>query len=126
MSNDDELYYEAMGVIVCAIGARYASYCANVARTILIDASESQRSAYEALLKAHAAAIRALQPGSKLCEAYRAATAEVEKADAKLLPFFTKNAGTGMGIEFRESGLSLNSKNERVVRSGMVFNVALG
>ena len=39
ISNEDPLYYDALGVVICAIGgARYNSYCANVARTYLIDA----------------------------------------------------------------------------------------
>jgi nucleosome binding factor SPN SPT16 subunit len=31
-----------------------------------------------------------------------------------------------MGLEFRDSTYTLNAKNTRVLRSGMVFNLALG
>ncbi len=31
-----------------------------------------------------------------------------------------------MGVEFQESAFSVNSKNDRLIKSGMVFNVAVG
>ncbi|KAG6408664.1 hypothetical protein SASPL_131682 [Salvia splendens] len=49
---------------------------------------------------AHEAAIHALKPGNKV--------------------------RTGIGLEFRESGLTLNAKNERLLKEGMAFNVSLG
>jgi nucleosome binding factor SPN SPT16 subunit len=126
VSNDEALYYDALGVILCAIGARFKSYCSNVARSIMIDADKTQEKAYKVLLKAHEAAIAALRPGNAMSMAYKAAYGVVEGGGAEFLPYFTKNAGTGIGIEFRESGLTLNGKNERVIRAGMVFNVSLG
>lgn len=125
-SNDDNLYYDPTSVIICAIGSRYNNYCSNVARTFLIDANATQSRAYEVLLKAYDATVGALKPGNTISAAYQAAVAVVEKEAPDLLPNLTKSAGTGIGLEFRESGLSLNSKNERVVRAGMVFNVSLG
>ncbi|KAK9143266.1 hypothetical protein Syun_012666 [Stephania yunnanensis] len=125
-SNDESLYYESTSVIICAIGARYNSYCTNVARTILIDANGVQSKAYEVLLRAHEAAISALQPGNKASAAYQAALSVVEKDAPEFLGNLTKSAGTGIGLEFRESGLSLNAKNDRVLKAGMVFNVSLG
>ncbi len=38
----------------------------------------------------------------------------------------TRNAGFGMGLEFRESHNVLGPKNTAPVRAGQVFNVALG
>lgn len=125
-SNDDNLYYDSTSVIICAIGSRYNSYCSNVARTFLIDANATQSKAYEVLLKAYDATIGALKPGNTVGSAYQAAVAVVVKESPELLPYMTKSAGTGIGLEFRESGLSLNSKNDRVVKAGMVFNVTLG
>ncbi|MQM10974.1 hypothetical protein Taro_043879 [Colocasia esculenta] len=118
-SNDENLYYESTSVIVCAIGARYLSYCSNVARTFLIDANPTQSKAYEVLLKAQDAAISALRPGNKVSAAYQAAVSIVEKESPELLANLTKSAGTGIGLEFRESGLGLNAKNDRLVKSGM-------
>ncbi|KAA8545292.1 hypothetical protein F0562_020076 [Nyssa sinensis] len=125
-SNDENLYYDSTSVIICAIGSRYNSYCSNVARTFLIDANGMQSKAYEVLLKAHDAAINALKPGNKAGAAYQAALSIVEKDAPELAANLTKSAGTGIGLEFRESGLSLNGKNDRVLKAGMVFNVSLG
>ncbi|KAI5658442.1 hypothetical protein M9H77_27235 [Catharanthus roseus] len=125
-SNDDYIFYDSTSVIICAIGARYNSYCSNVARTFLIDANAAQSKAYEVLLRAHEAAIAALKPGNKVSAVYQAALAVVKRDAPELVPNLTKSAGTGIGLEFRESGLSLNAKNDRLLKAGMVFNVSIG
>ncbi|KAH8507085.1 hypothetical protein H0E87_009550 [Populus deltoides] len=38
-SNDEPLYYDSASVIIIAVGSRYNSYCSNVARTLMIDAT---------------------------------------------------------------------------------------
>lgn len=124
--NDDNLYYESESVILCALGARYGSYCSNIARTFLIDANVKQSKAYEVLLKAHNSVINTLKSGNMLSSAYRAAVKVVENEAPELLPNLSKTAGTGIGLEFRESGLTLNARNDHMVKPGMVFNVSLG
>ncbi|XP_057435713.1 FACT complex subunit SPT16-like [Lotus japonicus] len=126
VSNDDLLHYDTASVIICAVGARYKSYCSNIARTFLIDADPLQSKAYEVLLKAQEAVICSLKPGNKLSVAYQAAVSVVEKDAPELISNLTKSAGTSIGIEFRESGLNLNAKNEQIIKEGMVFNVSLG
>lgn len=125
-SNDDYLYYDSASVIICAIGARYGNYCSNMARTFLIDATPTQIKAYETLMKAHEAALEALKPGNRMSAVYQAAVDVIEKNAPELLRNLTKSAGTGIGLEFRESGLNLNPKNDRIIKAGMVFNVSLG
>nr|GEX00042.1 FACT complex subunit SPT16-like [Tanacetum cinerariifolium] len=125
-SNDDYLFYDPASVIICALGAQYKCYCANVARTFLIDPNATQSKAYKVLLKAHEAAIGALKVGSKASDVYRAAYTVVEKEAPELTSNLTKSAGTGIGLEFRELGLNLNEKNERILKAGMVLNVSLG
>lgn len=125
-SNDDFLFYDSTSVIICAIGSRYSSYCSNVARTFLIDANTIQSKAYEVLLRAHEAAILALRPGNKASAVYQAALVVVQRDAPELVPNLTKSAGTGIGLEFRESGLILNAKNDRLLKPGMVFNVSIG
>eukprot|EP01018_Ginkgo_biloba_P035545 Gb_23782 [translate_table: standard] len=125
-SNDDHLYYDAAGVIICAIGSRYNSYCSNVARTYLIDADKVQQKAYKVLLKAHEAAIASLRQGNTASAVYKAASEVVQRDGPEFVPHLTKNAGNGIGIEFRESGLSLSARNDRILNVGMVFNVILG
>ncbi|CAL4892397.1 unnamed protein product [Urochloa decumbens] len=126
LSNDDDLYYDSGSLIVCAMGAKYSGYCSNVARTFLIDCSVKKCNAYKVLLKAHDAAIAALMPGSKASMSYQAAVDVVRGEAPDLLPFLTKSGGTGIGIEFRETSLSLNEKNNLTVKEGMLFNVSLG
>ncbi|AES74653.1 putative peptidase M24, FACT complex subunit Spt16p/Cdc68p, creatinase/Aminopeptidase P/Spt16 [Medicago truncatula] len=125
-SNDEALYYETASVIICALGARYKSYCSNIARTFVIDAEPIQSKAYEVLLKAHEAVIGSLKPGNKLAAAYLAAVSVVEKEAPEMVSCLTKSAGAGIGIEFRESGLNINAKNDQIVKEGMAFNVSLG
>ncbi|XP_022719587.1 FACT complex subunit SPT16-like [Durio zibethinus] len=125
-SNDENLYYDSTSVIICALGSRYNSYCSNIARTFLIDANATQSKAYEVLLKAQEAAIGALKSGNRVNSVYQAAISVVEKDAPELAANLTKTAGTGIGLEFRESGLSLNAKNDRILKPGMVFNVSLG
>ncbi|KXG25529.1 hypothetical protein SORBI_3007G192600 [Sorghum bicolor] len=125
-SNDEYLYYDSASVIICAIGSKYSSYCSNVARTYLIDATPTQSKAYETLLKAHEAAVEQVKPGNQMSAVYQAAVAVIERDAPELLPNLTKSAGTGIGLEFRESGLNLNAKNDRRIKQGMVFNVSLG
>ncbi|KAH6769998.1 global transcription factor C [Perilla frutescens var. hirtella] len=125
-SNDDNLFYDSTSVIICAMGSRYSNYCSNVARTFLIDANSLQSKAYKVLLKAHEAAIAALKPGNKAVDAYLGAVSVVKSEGPEFAPHLTKSAGTGIGLEFRESSLSLNGKNERTLKTGMIFNVSLG
>ncbi|XVE89511.1 hypothetical protein DITRI_Ditri20bG0002600 [Diplodiscus trichospermus] len=125
-SNDENLYYDSTSVIICALGSRYNSYCSNIARTFLIDANGTQSKAYEVLLKAQEAAISAFKSGNRASSVYQAAVSVVEKDAPELAANLTKTAGTGIGLEFRESGLSLNAKNDRILKPGMVFNVSLG
>ena len=50
----------------CSGGGRYAMYCANVARTYLVDPNKTQEEEYKALLSAQEAAIAALREGEPL------------------------------------------------------------
>lgn len=118
------------GVIVASLGARYSNLCSNISRTLLVDPTEEQKAAYEAVLKAHTAAIEALVPGSKLSAAYHAAAEALKSSGAKnagaLVAGLGKNVGFGTGIEYRDSAHVLNAKNATAVQEGMVFNVAVG
>ncbi|GAB0494570.1 hypothetical protein MMPV_005864 [Pyropia vietnamensis] len=116
----------AANCILVSLGSRYAGYCANASRTFLVDFSADQRRNYETLLAAQEAVLAALAPGKMLKDAYAAAVAVLAKEGRELEAKLGKNVGFGMGVEFRESALLLNARNEHVVRSGMVFNVSVG
>eukprot|EP00898_Chlorokybus_atmophyticus_P001471 jgi/Chlat1/2324/Chrsp17S02801 len=122
-SDDKTLHY---GVIVCSLGARYSSYCANIARTYLVDPTDQQQEVYKVLLAAQEAAVDALRPGAKLSASYEAAVAVIKRQNEELLPAFTKNVGCGIGLEFRENTYVLNAKNQLVARPGMAFNITVG
>jgi len=112
--------------ILVSLGSRYAGYCSNASRTFLVDFTTEQRKNYETLLAAQEAVLAALVPGKKLKDAYAAAVSVLAKADRELEGRLGKNVGFGMGVEFRESALVLNPRNEHVVAAGMVFNVSVG
>ncbi|KAJ9555978.1 hypothetical protein OSB04_010592 [Centaurea solstitialis] len=73
------------------------------------------------LMDSNATQSKAYQPGNKASTVYKAAYAAVEKEASELISNLTKSAGTGTGLEFRESGMSLSEKNDRVLKAGMVF-----
>jgi nucleosome binding factor SPN SPT16 subunit len=126
-SDDNPL---ASGVIICSLGARYSNFCSNISRTLLVDPTPEQKESYEAVLKAHSAAIDALSPGKKLSDAFNAAVESLKSSGVKnanaLVSGLGKNVGFGTGIEYRDSAHILNAKNATVVEEGMVFNVAVG
>lgn len=128
--------YLKFGCIVASIGARFNFYCSNISRTLLIAPTNAQESVYKIVLAAQDAAIKALLPGSALKEAFHAAVSAIKKGCTQeknrgidvpdLIKALTKNVGFGMGIEFRDSALVLNGKNETKVEKSMIFNVAVG
>jgi nucleosome binding factor SPN SPT16 subunit len=127
-SDDKALVYEPMGIIVCQLGCRYKSYCANVGRTYLIDPPRAVSDAYAALLAAHAAASAALREGSRCADVHAAAVAALAASPggAALVPQLSKSLGAALGLEFREAALTLSPKCDALLAPGMVFNLATG
>ncbi|EFN58683.1 hypothetical protein CHLNCDRAFT_140286 [Chlorella variabilis] len=123
-SKDTHIHY---GVIVCSLGARYASYCANVARTYFVDPSKQQEAEYAALQEAQAAAVAALVEGAPMSAAYEAVVETLKaKGQDALVDKLTKNVGTAIGLELRDTTQQLNTSNSKPVKAGMTFNVAVG
>lgn len=60
------------------VGARYNLFCANLARTYLVDPSKTQQEEYAALLAAAEAATKALVPGAPCSDAFAAAVKALE------------------------------------------------
>ena len=123
-SNDDVIKYDT---IVVSLGARYASYCSNLGRTIIVDPTKEQEKQYAAVLKAQEAAMAALAPGNKMSEPFKAAVKSLQDSGQSALvsKFANKYVGFGMGLEFKESSSNLSEKNERLVEEGMVFCVSI-
>lgn len=114
------------GAIVCALGVRYKSYCANVVRTLMVDPTQAMQDTYTFLLGVQEHMLAQLKQGAALCEVYQATLDYVKKERSDLTNAFSKNLGFGMGIEFREGSLVINGKNQTKLRKGMVFNINLG
>ncbi|MEW5314858.1 MAG: hypothetical protein WDW38_006323 [Sanguina aurantia] len=124
--NDNNLGHS--GVILVSIGTRYSNYCANVARSFVINPTKRQEQQYNALLAAHEAAVAALLPGASMAAPMEAAIRALrEKGQGDLVEKLGKGIGFGMGLEFREGANVLSAKNQgSVVLGNTVFNVCIG
>uniref|UniRef100_G1PAD7 FACT complex subunit n=1 Tax=Myotis lucifugus TaxID=59463 RepID=G1PAD7_MYOLU len=114
------------GSITCAMGIRFKSYCSNLVRTLMVDPSQEVQENYNFLLQLQEELLKELRHGVKICDVYNAVIDMVKKQKPELLNKITKNLGFGMGIEFREGSLVINSKNQYKLKKGMVFSINLG
>jgi len=122
-SNDDILEYDT---IICALGARFKSYCSNIARTYFINPTQFQKESYGILLGIWQACLGALRVGSKASAVWTVAMSVIKRTKPELEKHFTKNCGFGIGLEFRETEMLLNARNNTVLRAGMTFNLCVG
>lgn len=123
-SNDKNLAYD---VIIASLGTRYVQYCANIARTYLVDPSKAQEAEYAAIMAAQAKAIASMTEGAELAGIVNVITTTLqEQKQEHLVPKLLKTMGHGMGIELREGGTILNSKATGTFKAGMVFNLSIG
>lgn len=125
-SNNDQLH--GNGCILASCGIRYKSYCSNVTRTFLIDPTEEMVSNYEFLVSLQQEIINSfLKIGKTPKEVYESTVEYVKSHKPHLLSGLTKNVGSLIGLEFRDSQFVLNSKNEqRKIGEQDCFNVSLG
>jgi nucleosome binding factor SPN SPT16 subunit len=124
ISNDDRIHYD---VIMCCLGTRYSSYCANVGRTLLVNPNKKQEEEYAAIFAAQAAAINALTEGAKMSAAFEGAVAALkEKGQHHLVEKLPKNIGSIIGLELKDNTQNLSATNDKVVKAGMTFNVTVG
>ncbi|CAO3587831.1 unnamed protein product [Absidia cylindrospora] len=122
--SDNKLLHS--GVILCSLGVRYKYYCSNIARTYLIDPTKTQEKNYEFLLDLQHRVMETIRDGTKIKEIYNKALAYIRSIRPDLESHFTKNAGFGLGIEFRESNYILSGKTMRELKNNMVLNLSLG
>ncbi|ANZ76590.1 BA75_04085T0 [Komagataella pastoris] len=122
-SNDDKL---TSGVILASLGLRYNSYCSNVSRTLLIDPSREINKNYDFLLELRSYIMNQIKDGAVCKDVYAKALAMVTKDRPDLAKHFVKNIGSLIGLEFRDSTMVLNAKNDRVIHDGSVINLVLG
>lgn len=115
-------------VVVVEFGARFASYCTNVARTFFVEPLPSLEKCYAALRGVHAACVASMLDGTPLSSVATAAHEWLEQHDcahlAKFLP--RHNFGFALGLDFRDDELVLTRNNSRHFEARMIFNVAIG
>ena len=109
------------GAIVVTFGARYRSYCSNIARTFLVNPSDKIQSTYNLLVTAEEEILTRLQDGMKLSDVYKSAVNCVKKENPELVDKLTKNFGFAMGIEFREVSLSIAPSCDSIAKKGKVI-----
>lgn len=125
-SNNDQL--QGNGCILASCGIRYNNYCSNVTRTFLIDPSEEMINNYDFMLDLQNEIItNQLKVGRVVNEVYESVVEFVQKLRPDLVGNLTKNIGSIIGLEFRDSTFILNAKNEtRKIQSGDCFNISFG
>ena len=114
-------------IITVSLGARYKLYCSNIARTFLVDPPKKVSSTYETLLEVQEACMAQMRPGNPLKSVFKAAVSTLQKSGREdLIEKLPKNLGFAQGLDFRDSALTLNSKNGVTFKQGMVFCLAIG
>jgi nucleosome binding factor SPN SPT16 subunit len=122
-SNTDNL---SPDVIICSLGARYKSYCANMSRTFLVDAPPVIEQTYATLLSMYNVCLEAMLVGNELKDVYAAANDYLTKKNPALIAYMPKTLGFSIGIEFRDGTLVLNQSNGSKFAEDMIFNLAVG
>lgn len=125
-STNDKL--DGNGSILASCGIRYNNYCSNVTRTFLIDPSEEMVRNYEFVLELQKEIVtNKLKVGSTPKQVYDSVVEFVQKVRPDLVGNLTKNLGSIIGLEFRDSSFVLNAKNDtRKVQPGDCFNISFG
>ncbi|KDQ60609.1 hypothetical protein JAAARDRAFT_31568 [Jaapia argillacea MUCL 33604] len=123
-SSDDDIAHE--GVILISVGMRYKGYCANLGRSFIVNPTREQESVYNFLLLLQSELLAQMKDGVTARDVYQHAASFVKEKKPELERHFVKNVGFGMGMEFRDSAYLLSPKNGRILKLGMVFNLALG
>lgn len=123
VSNDNIL---SSDVIICSLGARYKNYCANIARTFLVDAPPKVEQTYGILLSLYNTCLEAMVVGNELKDVSETAKKFLVENNAALLAHLPKTFGFAIGVEFRDSTLVLNATNSTKFTADMFFTVIIG
>jgi nucleosome binding factor SPN SPT16 subunit len=122
-SNDDTMKFD---VIICTLGARYKSYCANVSRTFMVDPVFKISNAYAVLSDLYDRCLEQMLAGNDIRSVLETGKSFMAKRDPSLAPFLSKTLGFATGLEFRDSSMLLNQGNSSKFSPGMVFVLSVG
>ncbi|KAF8526838.1 FACT complex subunit SPT16 [Hysterangium stoloniferum] len=123
-SSEDNMAHK--GIFLTSLGIRYKSYCSNVGRTFMVDPSKEQETNYDVLLALQAELLTVMRDGTPTRDVYAHALNFIKNKKPELERYFLKSIGFGMGMEFRDAAYLLSPKNNRILRTGMVFCLSLG
>ena len=125
-SNNDQLF--GNGSILASCGIRYKNYCSNITRTFLIDPTEEMTDNYDFLLILQEKIINdLLKVGANPNTIYEKTLEFIKEKKPDLLPHFTKNVGSLMGLEFRDAAGMLNAKpSTHKISENCCYNISLG
>jgi len=112
------------GVIISALGLRYQTYGAMVARTYMVDPIKEQEQAYKLLLAVHEIIIKTIKDGVVAKEVYTKALNHIKSKKPDFEKHFPKNVGYGIGTENKDGTLLLSGKNSRVLKDGMTLVIS--
>ncbi|KAI9689083.1 MAG: FACT complex subunit spt16 [Bathelium mastoideum] len=121
---DDSNLHE--GVIIAQLGLRYLTYSSVVGRTFLVDPNKSQESVYKLLQSVHETVIKEIRDGVAAKDVYAKAVGVLKSKKPDLEKNFVSSVGYGIGIEGRDTTLSLNTKNTRTLKDGMTLSIITG
>ncbi|XP_058830141.1 FACT complex subunit spt16 isoform X1 [Topomyia yanbarensis] len=125
-SAENDKSYLHFGAIICALGARYKSYCSNIVRTLLVNPTDTMQKHYNFLLNLEEELLKVMVPGKKLSDVYEAGLEYAKKEEPKLVDKLTKTYGFAVGLEFRENSMIIGPKCTAVLKKGMAFSVNVG
>jgi len=113
-------------VVIASMGVRYKSYCGMIARTFMVDPVKKVERAYLLLQSLHEYLCESqLKAGAVVADVVVAAQKFVKERDPSLLPHLSKSIGWGVGLEIRDSALTLDTKNEAKLQAGMCVTVCV-
>ncbi|CAM9902691.1 unnamed protein product [Ascophyllum nodosum] len=113
-------------IILCSLGARYKSYCANVSRSFFINPPKKVQSTYRTLLALYLKCLDNLRPGVSAKDVVEMAQRYLREKSPGLEQHMSKNLGFSLGIDYREASMVLSAKNHTKLKEGMVFNLSVG
>ncbi|CAM9230410.1 unnamed protein product [Ectocarpus sp. 4 AP-2014] len=122
-SDERNLSYD---VILCSMGARYKSYCANVSRSFFINPPKKVQNTYRTLLSLYHKCLDNLRPGEPVKGVVEKAHRYLQDKSPHLEKSITKTLGFSLGLDYRESAMVISAKNSTKMKDGMVFNLSVG
>ncbi|RXT09116.1 aminopeptidase P family protein [Ammoniphilus sp. CFH 90114] len=106
------------------LGVFVDGYCSDITRTFVVgEASEEQKSMYDAVLQGNLRGIEAVQAGKSFGEVDRAAREYIESAGYG--QYFIHRLGHGLGLDVHEAP-SIHGQNEMTMQPGMLFTIEPG